>query len=215
MPTIYVGNIAQKVRKFVFGRLFLCCNNASGQYILYGWKASLFPFKWYYICEEHAFVVWAAELSMWVVPMKDLPNLFCQTSYSAIDSCLMDWMIEVWKNKTYWQFVNLLIWQTGASVACGGTIHSHNMVTFKSEINRLSNGIRFTAKKHCYNKEIITNTNFLTFCVIIFPIGFMVNVNLPWCLWTTAETHHWHFFLFMSCSDLSRCLKRGRPLGAV
>lgn len=36
------------------------------------------------------FVVWAADLSMWVAPMRNLPNL-CQwqTAYSAINSCLV------------------------------------------------------------------------------------------------------------------------------
>ena len=29
-----------------------------------------------------------------------------------------------------------------------------NVAPFKREINRLSKGIRFIAKKHCYNKEI-------------------------------------------------------------
>ena len=32
---------------------------------------------------------------MWVVSMKDLPNLLCQTAYSAVDSFSVDWMIKV------------------------------------------------------------------------------------------------------------------------
>ena len=53
----------------------------------------------------------------------DLPNRsFCHW----LVWCLVDWMIEIWGNKTYCQFNNLFISQTGASVVCGRTIHSHN-----------------------------------------------------------------------------------------
>ena len=47
---------------------------------------------------------WAAELSMWVASMKDF----------AADSCLVDCIIKVWRNKTYWKFnnLNILIEQT-------------------------------------------------------------------------------------------------------
>ena len=59
-------------------------------------------------------VGWAAELSMWVVPMKNLPNLLCQcqTAYFAvaIDSCFellarlrwcrqhVHWNLNMWRN---------------------------------------------------------------------------------------------------------------------
>lgn len=46
---------------------------------------------------------------MWVIPMKNLPNLvfWCQTAHSAIDSCLVcsfDWKIEVRRDKKHWYF---------------------------------------------------------------------------------------------------------------
>lgn len=66
-----------QVRKFVFGRLFLCCNNASWKWILHRWKPVYPPFKWRHTCQKHAFVGWAAELSVWVAPMKNVTNL-CQ-----------------------------------------------------------------------------------------------------------------------------------------
>ena len=37
-------------------------------------KPVYFPFNWCDICKEHAFGGWAAELSMWVAPMKNVPN---------------------------------------------------------------------------------------------------------------------------------------------
>ena len=68
---------------FLFGRLFLCCNNASWQT---AGKSDYFPFKWCHICGEHAFVGWATELSVWAAPMKDLPNLLCnQTAFLSLD----------------------------------------------------------------------------------------------------------------------------------
>lgn len=42
-----------------------------------------FPVKWCHVCNKHAFMGWAAELSLWVGPEKD------------------DWMIEVWRMETY------------------------------------------------------------------------------------------------------------------
>ena len=41
-----------------------------------------------------------------------------------------------------------------------------NVAPFKREINRLSNGIRLIAKKHCYNKEIIYQTQISSLFVL-------------------------------------------------
>ena len=38
-------------------------------------KPDCFPFKWSHICQGPEFMGTAAELSMWVTPIKDLPNL--------------------------------------------------------------------------------------------------------------------------------------------
>lgn len=53
-----------------------------------------FPFECCHVCKENAFVGGAAELSMWVVPMKNLPNILCkcQTASSAVDSCLVSFL---------------------------------------------------------------------------------------------------------------------------
>ena len=40
-----------------------------------------------------------------------------------------------------------------------------NVAPFKREIIRLSSGMRFIAEKHCYNKEIICQTEMLLFCL--------------------------------------------------
>ena len=64
-------------------------------------KPVYFPFERCHICKENAFVGGAAELSMWVAPIKNLLNL-CryQTAYSSIDSRLVsfswldDWILK-------------------------------------------------------------------------------------------------------------------------
>lgn len=70
--------IAKKVKKLVFGRFFvvtmLLANN------------SYTVTKPVYICKDHTCVGWAAELSIWVAPMKHFPNLLCQTAYSWLKS---------------------------------------------------------------------------------------------------------------------------------
>lgn len=55
----------------------LFCNNvAKEKKIVYCWTACV-PLKWCHIYKELAFVGWAAELSMWAEPVKDLPNHLC------------------------------------------------------------------------------------------------------------------------------------------
>ena len=78
----------------MFGRLFPGITLVLGNKSCTIGEPVYFPFKWCHICKEHVFVGRAAELSMWVAPVKGLPNLLCQSAYSAIDSCLVDWKIE-------------------------------------------------------------------------------------------------------------------------
>ena len=70
-------NLTQKVRKVVFGRWFICCNNAIWQYILYRWKACFLTFQ----MVPHLWgksICGAAEPSMWGAPRKNVTNLLCQ-----------------------------------------------------------------------------------------------------------------------------------------
>lgn len=48
-----------KVRKFVLGELFLCCNNTPWQWTPSCWKH--FCFKWCHICKHQAFLGWVFE----------------------------------------------------------------------------------------------------------------------------------------------------------
>ena len=73
--------------------------------------------------KQHAFVGWVAELSTWVA--WNICNIFSAKPLSLAWCCLVDLMVKVWRNKTYWKFNNSLK-QIGASVGCGTTIHSHN-----------------------------------------------------------------------------------------
>ena len=63
--------------------LFTKLNTKSKGTMLFGntsytvGKPVFLPFQWYHVCEEQAFVGWAAELSMRVAPMKDVTNLLC------------------------------------------------------------------------------------------------------------------------------------------
>ena len=62
-----------------------------------------------------------------------------------------------------------------------------NVAPFKREINRLSNGIRFIAKKHFYNKEIIYQTQIsLLFCaefIILHGCLLMTKQNVYIYVW--------------------------------
>lgn len=58
---------------------------------------------------------------MWVAPMKNLSNLLCWCQTAFVWCCLLDLKIEVWRNKTLWQFINL--------TNGGGTIHGHKSLT--------------------------------------------------------------------------------------
>lgn len=89
----------------MFGWLFLCCNNASWQYIFYCWKACSFLLKSSHTGNENGFVGWAEQLRMWATPM----NSSCQTVYSPVDSPLMFFVgldevrtnkTSIWKNQT-------------------------------------------------------------------------------------------------------------------
>lgn len=67
-------------------------------------KACLFSLKWCHTEKGNAFVDWATALSMWAVFVKTLSNvprlLWC---------LLLDWMTEIWRIETYWQFNYLFI----------------------------------------------------------------------------------------------------------
>ena len=52
-----------------------------------------------------------------------------------------------------------------------------NGAPFERELNRLSNGIRFIAKKHCYHREIIYQTQMS----LLFLLS-LDRVNPPRCL---------------------------------
>lgn len=74
--------------KFIF---ILCCINNSWQQVIR--KPVNFPLKWCHMCKEHAFVAWTVKLSIWVPQMKKMPNLLCQTVYSAIS---IDTRLRFW-----------------------------------------------------------------------------------------------------------------------
>ena len=73
-------------------------------------KPVYFHFKWCHICKEHALMGLSA-LSMWVAPMKNLPNLLfqCQAAYSAaaIESCF-EFLVspDVDKSGNHWRQSN-------------------------------------------------------------------------------------------------------------
>ena len=58
-------------------------------------KPVYFPFKWCHICKEHAFVGWAAQLSMWVAPKMCQNSPILLLVFTLVLSCLLDWMIEL------------------------------------------------------------------------------------------------------------------------
>lgn len=60
---------------------------------------NLSSFKWHHICKKNAFVWWTAKMTLCVSSMKNLPFLFCQTAYSAIDSCFVFGQLNDWSLK--------------------------------------------------------------------------------------------------------------------
>ena len=87
-------------------------------------KPVYFSFKWCHFWKEH--LCWWAAKYMWVCSTNE-------NSFSAkqlillltLDwSCLVDWMIEVWRNKTYWQFKDFVVSQRGC-VGHSGPSWSH------------------------------------------------------------------------------------------
>src|SRR4029434_5433647 len=62
-----------------------------------------------------------------------------------------------------------------------------NVAPFKREINRLSNGIRFIAKKHCYNKEIIYLTQISLLFVLCLHTYIHTYIHTP-----TLHKHSTH-----------------------
>ena len=134
-------------------------------------------------------------LSMWVAPMKNLPNIFChcQTGYFAvaIDPCFellvapgaanqvpirhligSTWAYQKLKtsvnsnSKTTCLTMAEKLWQIlhGRNPHNQRCCSSHkymflkNGEPFERKLNRLSTGIRCIAKKHCYHREIINQT---------------------------------------------------------
>ena len=106
-------------------------------------------------------------------PIHQAPNK-SQWQNKLFDTGREDMANFSWAQPTYSAL--LLIPQMHVPYKCG---------TIKREINRLSNGIRFIAKKHCYDKEIINQTQisllfvlslYCTACVCK-PIG--INKTLP------------------------------------
>ena len=87
-------------------------------------KPVYFSFKWCHFWKEH--LCWWAAKYVWVCSTNE-------NSFSAkqlillltLDwSCLVDWMIEVWRNKTYWQFKDFVVSQRGC-VGHSGPSWSH------------------------------------------------------------------------------------------
>lgn len=140
-----------------------------------------FPFKQCRIFKKQVLVGWAAKLRLWAVNWN-------QTAHSVIE----DWsMLFVRLDKTEWQFQNVYIWETGASVVCKKnhikTQLAHKLkhlshilgfaalpqihvqtkgAKFTGEINRLSIKICFNDKKHWTNKETMYQAHIFLLCVL-------------------------------------------------
>lgn len=90
-------NQAQKVRTFVLGWAFLCCNNALWHWILPCLKACLFLLKWSLSFKENTFV--GCSYRAEYVGYGHENSLLCQSTYFAVNSCLV-LLLEVWRNLT-------------------------------------------------------------------------------------------------------------------
>lgn len=72
-----ISQISKKI--YVLLNYFIIVTMLLGNMIfLFIYLFCLFPLKRSHICKENTFLGWAAEMSMWAVPMNNLTNL-CQT----------------------------------------------------------------------------------------------------------------------------------------
>lgn len=65
------------------------------------------PFKWCHICMEHAFVSSRVEYAGCTHEKFAKSSDNAQQLFFEVDSCLVDWMIDVCRNKTYWQLATI------------------------------------------------------------------------------------------------------------